>query len=181
MKTTVYSLVAGLSFLSSAVEAGETANARFWCTSLRFERGYDRDGSRFLDLTTLSSGINGELSLDFFNSGYTHSTYLGLTDNTLAETFQGALAMDVPDGGDADNDGFADFFQVDHGVTNLTSQGAYDIDVYGQGSLTATWNRPAGSKDGNCTLNLKINAGLTFTFVHSFQLLEYTGPLEFTP
>ena len=84
-------------------------------------------------------GNNGELALDFFDSGYTHSAYLSLEDQLFADTVLGMLAIDVPKVGDANKDGFLDFFQISQGVTNLTTTGAYQLDNYGNGSTTATW------------------------------------------
>src|SRR5262249_4828666 len=41
--------------------AGETANARLWCLSLRFQQGSDSFGDT-LDLSTISGTPNGELA-----------------------------------------------------------------------------------------------------------------------
>jgi hypothetical protein len=50
------------------------------------------------------------------------------------------------------------------------------------GSVSASWSRAAGSKDGTCVLTL---TGRIYDklgdFTHSFELIEYTGPLSYTP
>jgi hypothetical protein len=117
---------------------------------------WEADGNYFLDLGSSTAGTDGELALDFFSSGYTHSAYLSLTDELFGDTIPGQLAIDVPDGGDANKDGFPDFFQVSQAVANLASSGADHLASYGDGAVTATWNRNTGSKDGSCRLSIKL-------------------------
>jgi hypothetical protein len=135
-------------------------------------------------LTTLSSGDNGELALDFFNSGYTHSTYIDLYSELYDETDPGAMAMNVPSGGDANGNGFPDFWEVSQGVNGLTSSGVIQCSGFGINyNLTATWHRNAGSATGTCAITFHdpSNPFNNITFVHSFELIEYTGPLTYTP
>src|SRR5258705_13857421 len=120
----LYIVLGGILYaFSFASEASETAKATIYCHSLRFQRGVEPDGNFFLDLGSTAAGTDGELALDFFSSGYTHSAYLSLTDELFGDTIPGQLAIDVPDGGDANKDGFPDFFQVSQGVANLASSG----------------------------------------------------------
>ena len=175
-------LLAGVMFLCPfRSHSSETANATAFCYSLRFQRGIDPDGNYYLDLSSLNGSLNGELALDFLNSGYSHSAYLSLVDELLGETLSGAMALDVPTGGDANGDGFPDFFEVSQGVTNLPSSGSYDLTLYGSGSVTASWNRPAGSKDGICVLSMKLMPFQPVAFTFGFEVLEYKGPLTYSP
>jgi len=176
-------LLAGLISLGILTTCcSQTANVAAYSYSLRFQRGIDPEGNYYLDLSSLNGGINGELALDFLASGYTHSTYLSLVDELLGDTLSGRMAIDVPDGGDANGDGFPDFFQVSQGVTNLASSGAFDqLAVYGNGSVTASWNRPAGSKDGTCVLSMKLMPFQPVAFSFSFEVIEYAGHLDYRP
>jgi hypothetical protein len=156
MKRFCYLLATMMAFVPLTGRTAETANGRIYCYSLRFQRGIDPNGNYYLDLTSVNGTVNGELALDFFNSGYTHSSYLSLIDELLGDTLSGEMAVDVPDGGDANGNGFPDFFEVSQGLTNLTSSGGFNLPVYGNGTVTATWNRNAGSKDGSCVLRMKL-------------------------
>ena len=187
MKRLFILTAAGLVLLSTASYGAETASARLYCLSPRFQTATADDSYGFrwrLDLTTLSSGVNGELALDFFNSGYTHSTYIELYSELYDETDPGALAMNVPDGGDANGNCFPDFWEVSQGVNGLTSSGVIQCSGFGINYfLTATWHRNAGSATGTCAITFHdpTNPFNNITFVHSFELIEYTGPLAYTP
>ncbi|HTL18561.1 MAG TPA: hypothetical protein VL793_15095 [Patescibacteria group bacterium] len=177
-----YSLLLGAVFFlqSTSRAATETARATIWCYSFQFQRGSESGGNYYLSLTSVSGSVNGELALDFLASGYTHSAYLSLEDDLFGETLSGQMGLDVPTGGDANGDGFPDFFQVSQPVNNLSSSGAYNLDIYGNGTVSATWNRDAGSSYGTCTLTMALMPFDTVTFVHTFQVLEYNGPLTYT-
>ena len=181
MKLIGYLLAGVVSICPVIAKAAETAKATLNCYSLRFQRGIDPDGNYYLDLSSVNGGNNEELAPDFFNSGYTHSAYLNLVDELFGENSGGMLSLDVPNGGDANDDGFFDFFQVSQGVTNLTSSGAYHLNTYGDGSLTASWNRNAGSKDGACVFTMKLLPFQPVTFSLGFEILEYKGLLSYTP
>ena len=177
-----YLLSGVLSLGIVATCCAQTANVTAYSYSLRFQRGIDPEGNYYLDLTSLDGSVNGELALDFLASGYTHSTYLSLVDELLGDTLSGRMGIDVPDGGDANGDGFPDFFQVSQGVTNLASSGAFNQRAfYGNGSVTASWNRPAGSKDGTCALSMKLMPFQPVAFSFGFEVIEYTGPLGYIP
>ena len=79
MKLMTCLLAAGTCFLPIMAPGAEMAQAKMWCLSLRFQNGTGQDGLYSLDLTTLDSGINGELARDWGGS-YTHLTWLLLTD-----------------------------------------------------------------------------------------------------
>ena len=183
MKKTLIVLAASLTLLTPAGHAAQTAQARMFCSSLRFQRGWDSNHQYYLDLTTLGSGVNGELTFqDLFSSGYSHSTYLNLVDDWFEEQFPGAMAVDVPSAGDANGNGFDDFFEVSQSVNGLSSSGAYSLDYWGNGDIQASWYRGAGSSQGTCVLQFKSYPYYTWlTFTHTFELLEYKGPLSYTP
>ena len=170
-----------VSFQPQFSQGVETAHATAFCYSLKFQRGFEPNGFYYLDVSSVPGSINGELALDFLASGYTHSTYLTLADGLVGENLSGAMALDVPNGGDGNHDGFADFFETSQGITNVASSGAYNLDLYGNGSATASWNRAAGSKDGSCALTVQLMVMQPVTFTIPFQILEYTGSLSYSP
>ncbi|HEX5400087.1 MAG TPA: hypothetical protein VFY06_13665 [Verrucomicrobiae bacterium] len=181
MKTPLILLVAGCVFISSAARGAETAHARLYCLSLRFQEARDIYEYFAVDLTTLSSGVNGELAPDFFNSGYSHSAYLVLTDTTVGDQIPGTMALDVPNA-NANGNRFSDFFEVSQAVSGTVTSGIYNFPGLASGAVQATWNRAAGSKDGTCTLVFKSLAyGSDDTFSCPFELIEYAGPLAYAP
>ena len=179
--TLIHYLFAAILFLSVLPSRGaERAQATIFCYSPKFQQGIDPNGNYYLDLTSVSGSLNGELALDFFDSGYTHSTHLSLVDEFVGSTLSGDMVLDVPSGGDENGDGFPDFFQVSQGVTNLASSGGYfNLQIYGNGSVTALWNRPAGSDYGTCVLSMQLMPFQPVRFSHAFQVIEYRGPLTY--
>jgi hypothetical protein len=61
-----------------------------------------------------------------------------------------------------------------------TTGALYDDLTGSEGTVSATWNRPAGTNRGTCTLVVN-TIYLQATFVHTFELLNYTGTLHYTP
>jgi hypothetical protein len=182
MKSIYYFLAGVVSFSPLTSLGTENAQATTFCYSLQFQQGIDPNENYYLDLTSLSGSLNGELGPDFFASGYTHSTYLRLADEVLGDTLSGKMVLDVPTGGDANGDGFPDFFQVTQGVTNLASSGVYfDLEIHGNSRVTALWNRPAGSSYGTCVLSMQLMPFQPVSFSHTFEVLEYRGRLTYTP
>lgn len=180
MKRSLGLLITFTCLWSLPVQGSETALARLWCFSPRFQAAEDLTGEYRMELTTLSVGINGELAPDY-GGDFTHSAWVEVTDQYLDETLQGVLFVDVPDAGDANGNGWNDFFEVSQGVT-ATSTGYYQVDGLGSGSVSASWWRGAGSHAGTCVLKFQPNAYYTLAiFTHTFEILEYTGPLVYTP
>src|SRR5262249_28475378 len=137
---TKFSLITALILCPAVGRSAETAKARMWCLSLRFQEGTAGLGET-LDLSTINSSYNGELAPTF--SGRTYAS--GMTLETgFAVT--GVINVDLPPFVDSNGDGFDDFFDVTQGVQG-TSTGAYRTDV-STGTVTASWSRGAGSKDG---------------------------------
>jgi hypothetical protein len=151
----IYPLLAGLLALTTVCfvpvpgRSAETAQARMWCLSLHFQQGSDGFGDT-LDLSTISSTPNGELE------PYNGLEYIsGFALDSSVFPITGTIYVNLPPFVDADNDGWPDFFQVSQGAGGTTS-GTYATAI-GGGTVTATWNRPAGSKDGTCVLSLVDN------------------------
>jgi hypothetical protein len=169
-------IAAALTVLPFASDAGQPADARMFCMSLRFHRG---DGGPYgldtLDLTTLPSGINNELG-PLFGYSYSHWSWFEMTDFIFGDVYTGTLNLNTPPFVDANTNGFDDFYEVSQSVSG-TSAGAYAFDMGGGGSMTAQWSRAAGASMGTCVLNFS-TAG---SFTHDFELLEYSGTLAYTP
>ena len=157
-----------------ALGATETAAARLTCLSLQFQEGRDPFGDT-LDLSTVSGTPNGELA------PYNGLTYVsGITVDVTGSPITGTMQLNLPPLSDVNSNGFNDFFESAVGVSTTTS-GTYTTDV-SSGTVTATWQRPAGSQEGNCGLHLVDNIfGDLGTFNCVFDLLEYSGPLLYTP
>src|SRR6266481_1817243 len=101
-------LAAGLIILPLSGYGAQTAQARMYCKSLRFQRGAAVDSVGFrwtMELSTLSAGINGELAPNFFSSGYSNSAYVELYSELLAPPSQGGMVLDTPDTGDTTRTG----------------------------------------------------------------------------
>lgn len=164
-----------LVFLASPLHATHSAHATMFCWSLRFHQG---TGSfdETLDLTTISGGLNGELS-SWYGS-HTHRSGFSLDFSGFPIT--GTLLLNLPDFQDANGNGFDDSYEVSQGVSG-TSAGQYTTPV-SSGTITATWSRPTGSSAGTCVLRLVDSTfGDLGNFRHTFEVLEYTGTLIYTP
>jgi hypothetical protein len=181
MKTTIlsYLTLTGLCLLSNRLLADQTAQARLYCVSLQFQQARDSTTEYVLDLSTLSVGDNGELAP---YDSTRHYSYLDLYDDWWGDYYpSGWMYLAIPNTGDANGNGFSDFFESSQPVSGASSSGTYTFPQISSGTLQATWNRAAGSSFGNCVLKFK-PAGYTWlTFSFTFQLLEYQGPLAYTP
>ena len=157
-----------------AAHAAETASARIWCLSLRFQQGTDSFGDT-LDFSTINGTPNGEME------PYNALTYIsGFSMDFSGQPINGTMKLNLPPVVDMNGNGFNDFFESALGVSATTS-GTYTTDI-GNGTVTAIWQRGAGSPNGTCALHLVDSIfGDLGSFTHVFTLLEYTGPLLFTP
>jgi hypothetical protein len=162
--------------LLSPVRASETAQATLFCRSFRFQQGSDSFDST-MDLSTTTNSPNGELAPWYMI--YTHRSKFRLNWMDIIE-ITGDFYLDVPNIPDANGNGFNDSFEVSQAVSG-TSSGEYDT-VLGGGTISATWTRGAGSKFGTCSLHMVDDTyGDLGTFQHTFEVMEYKGPLIFTP
>lgn len=184
MKRLILFLSAALCSLPFVTSAAQNAQARMYCLSLRVQQATSEDGWYKLNLTMLNVGINGELMPNFeANAPYTHFSYLEMNDELFGDVIQGALWVDLPTDADVDGNGLPDFYQSAVAV-GATTAGEYSLGSgYGSGLISASWGRAAGSPYGTCILKFKQNNLVQpwLTFTHTFELMEYTGPLAYTP
>ena len=156
------------------MHAAEVANARIWCLSIRFQQGMDSFGDT-LDLSTISSTANGELAP---YNGLTYASGFSLDVSGLP--IAGTLYLNLPAVADINGNGFNDFFESALSVGAMTS-GSYTTGLE-NGTVTATWSRLAGSASGTCILHLVDSVyGDLGNFRHVFSVIEYSGPLTYTP
>jgi len=180
MNTALRLCLFGLLLGSASLPGAQTAQARFYCLSLRFRQGSDAMGFYTLDLSTLPSPAvaNGELAPTF--SQPTHSSGFRLTDVFWEVTAEGALAIGVPMAKDENQNGYADFFEVSQSASG-TTVGSFVIPGVDSGTVQAAWSRAAGAKDGSCVIQMTGGSGPLSAFTHEFELVEYLGPLSYTP
>jgi hypothetical protein len=167
-------IVIASAILCSLGHCDETASGRIWCLSLRFQQGTDSFGDT-LDLSTVGGTPNGELE------PYNGLTYItGFTLNISGQPITGTMQLNLPPVMDVNSNGFNDFFESAIGV-GASSSGTYTTAI-GNGTVTASWQRPAGSENGTCSLHLVDSTfGDLGIFNHTFQLLEYGGPVTYRP
>ena len=159
----------------TAGRGGQTASATLFCWSLRFNQGQG-PFDETLDLSSISGAPNGEL-VAWFNV-YTHRS--GFILDYSGFLISGTIYLDLPPYQDANGNGFDDSFEVSQAISG-SSIGEY-VTVVGGGTVSASWNRSAGSKTGTCTLRLvDDNFGDLGNYHHTFEVLEYKGTLEYTP
>lgn len=133
-----------------------------------------------MDLTTISGTPNGELITYSDNTG---SSLFSLNYGGYGQIDGIIDSVDLPPVTDANGNGFNDFFEVSQGVAStLTTGHYYTDDGFSEGTITATWSRAAGSKDGTCVLNFDDDTyGDLGDYTCTFTVLEYTGPLTYAP
>jgi len=176
MKRFLILLTAGWFLVLASSQAAEMAHARLYCMSLHFQEGTTYGGT--LDLSTIGGPpYNGELMP---YSGRTWVSSLALVWSGMGDS--GTIYVNLPPAADANGNGFDDFFEVSQGVAATVPSGTYSTSTYFSGTVTATWSRSAGSKNGTCVLNLDDDLwGSLGNFTCPFELIEYTGPLTYTP
>jgi hypothetical protein len=127
------------------------------------------------------------LAPSFLTTSYTHSAYFQLYEDLFDVTDFGYIGFNVPNAG-ANAEGFPNFFDVSQGITNLSaagllqsqsSQGFYPSAT----PFQAAWNRAAGSSTGTCSFQVydPDNPFDNVQFTCTFTLLQYAGPLIYTP
>jgi hypothetical protein len=175
MKRLFILLTAGWFLLSASSQGAETAHVRLYCMSLHFQQGTTYGGT--LNLSSVGGPpYNGELMP---YSGRTWASGLALVWSGMGDS--GTIYVNLPPTVDANGNGFDDFFEVSQGVAATVPSGTYSTSTYFSGTLTATWSRAAGSKNGTCVLNLNDSLwGSLGNFTCPFELIEYTGPLTYT-
>ena len=177
MKRLFILTAAGLVLLSTVSYGAETARARLFCSSFRFAEGTTYGGT--LDLSTIGGPpYNGELMR--YGNSWTWTSGLALVWSGMPDS--GLIYVDLPLIVDI-NDHYIDgFFEVSQGLTNAVTSGTYSTSTYFSGTVTATWSRSPGSKDGICVLDLNDDLwGDLGSFSCPFEVIEYGGSLIYTP
>jgi len=185
-----YLLLITLSLLPFAARAG-TAQARLYCLSVKFHQLRNAYGDT---MTLTSSGLlgdasEGELVMPFPIGELTlpgpesYASSLWFYDSYWDEMYSGSLYLSIPWFTDANNNRHPDFFEASQAVNGATSTGNMIVSdpYYGTYTdfLNVTWNRPAGSTSGTCTIDTNDDYWLIFS--GTFEILEYTGTLTYTP
>jgi len=178
-------LIFGIGLLTCVAfhsHAAQPAQARLFCLSLRFQKGIYHGllDDVTLDLSTISLNTpNGELAPTFLSPD--HISQFHMWDTFFEQTIEdGLIKLDVPTFTDANGNGFDDFFEVSQWGSGVSS-GTYSSPV-DNGTVQASWNRTAGSKDGTCVLRFTSKtSGPLGDFAHTFELIEYAGTMNYTP
>src|SRR5258708_364199 len=160
MKKCVAALLAVHCVLPSLSHSAQTAQGRIYCLSLRFQQAANQNAYT-LDLTTDGNYqiLNGELA--WLYTPYTHISLFVLADTLgIDPTVTGTMNINIPPFSDGNGNGFYDFFEVSRAVPSTTTSGVFTSSG-GNGTISATWSRPAGSKNGTCNLSLKFPGNLT--------------------
>ena len=183
-------LIFGMGFVwcvSFNSHAAQTAQARLYCLSVRLQQGvyHGLGGDDItLDLSTINLGNvsdpalpkNGELAPSF--SDPDHSSGFILYDTLLDDVvLVGEIDLNTPVFADVNGNGFDDFFEVSEAGSGA-STGRYTSFV-DNGPVRAAWSRAAGSKEGTYAVTLGSGQTSLGTFQGTFEILEYTGPLNY--
>jgi hypothetical protein len=103
-----------------------------------------------------------------------------MNDEFLGGSIPGIMSVEVPEDVDANQNGFPDFYEVSQAVA-VNSSGQYEFQALGSGTIEASWQRSAGSAVGTCVFEFAQGPLVWDVFTHTFSLLEYNGPLRYTP
>jgi hypothetical protein len=118
---------------------------------------------------------------------FAYNSTLDLWDNYYDYSSYGTIYMNLPVDTDANGNRFPDFFEVSRAtsVTTTDSFSYYDpqYHLYGSGSISAVWTRSAGQKAGTYRMTLTdYDLGAYWgTMQGTFEILEYTGTITYTP
>ena len=197
MKKYIYLLLSCSLFLSYAATAAQTARARLYSLSFAIRPATDEylDNLSFNTLGTPASqdeiypypmpGVEMPLpgNILFIGSMILYDSYYG----PVYGAWRGDMwfYLPSPDGvtlEDNNNNRYPDFFEVSRSMS-ATSFGSFSAGGAAgvSGAVTATWTRAAGSRTGNVTLRLDDNQFYYGTFHHTFEILEYTNVVSYTP
>ncbi len=155
--------------------AAQTAQVHLVCLSLRVAPGSDGFGNTLV-LSSVDGAPNGEL---YPTSQFTYGS--GFSLDNFGFPIPGALEVQLPGFTDANGNGFDDFLEVAQGVALTFTAGFYSTDI-SDGTIAVQWSRSPGSPTGVCVFNLVDDTfGNLGSFTHTFTVLEFTGPLTYTP
>jgi hypothetical protein len=195
---TMYLLMAFLFLIPLAGRGAQTAKARLYCLSVVLDSALDEYGDILEVSSTGAPDGLGELvpwagaqppGSDLVLPGTTeYVSDLALNDIFYGQMY-GTISLYLPsiDDGyghtvDANTNRFPDFFEVSQRLQAATTSGSWSVGSYGGGSISAAWNRTAGSKSGTCRLVLTDTYGQHYgTFLSAFEILEYAGTISYSP
>ncbi|MGH7973454.1 MAG: hypothetical protein ACREIC_32460, partial [Limisphaerales bacterium] len=166
-----------------------TAQARMYCISIRLNQATDASGDTFSVNSSGTADGAGEIipwgappqrELQPFPP-IVYTSVASLYDSTYDYTFVDGSTFTIylPELVDSDNNGSPDFFEVSQGIDTNAYNGSYTFGLpVGKGAIWTTWYRAPGSSSGTCTDYLP---DYMSSFTHPFDLLEYTGSVDYTP
>lgn len=124
---------------------------------------------------------NGELYPSFEWGSFSHSSSYVLAGPDQPVADMGQIDLDIPANADADGNGIIDFFEIGKAIAPVTTEGLW-ANPDAEGLVQATWSRPAGSARGACRLQFLGTTPAPLPDLEtSFELLEYSGTLEYLP
>lgn len=160
---------AGVSLVSFSVQI-DSATARDPLTGLEWQLSISSSGN--------TTDPNGELAPADSSIPYSHASSFILTDPTTLEPGALPFALDVPDQGDQNGNGVADFFDLAMPTPSIKTAGVHDTPPDHKGAtFSATWTRPAGQSVGTVVLDIPF---LGLKFSPRYTILEYGGQLSST-
>lgn len=188
MKILLFLAVTSSVFLGSISHAAQIAQARLYCISVKLSQATDTFDDTFSVNSTGTSAGAGELipwgappirELEPYPP-VLYTSVATLYDSLYMASFSdGAFALNLPELADSDGNGYPDFFEVVQGIDTNATDGAYHFGFpVGNGRIWTTWQRAPGSSKGTCSMYLP---DYQSTFNPTFQILEYTGTLSYTP
>lgn len=191
MKPRLILLVAGLSLLPWMALGAHTAQARMYCVTVRLNQGTDGLGDTFSVNSSGTADGAGEIiqwgeppqrELQPFPP-ILYTSIASLYVKQYAFTFvDSGLIIYLPELVDSDNNGIPDFFEVAQGIDTNAYNGSYHFGLpVGNGAIWTTWLRAPGSSSGTCTDYFPDYPDSPPTFTHTFDILEYTGSVNYTP
>lgn len=175
---------------SASTQEIQPAQVHLYGLSLKVSRatGQANGQSYTLEIAAGStSSPNGELYPFFgqfdpdqpIDPAYGSGFILSATE--VDEPLLGDIDLDLPFSPDQAAGAVPDFFKVSRGIGPVSTLGSFFTD-FDDGSVSATWQRAAGSTAG--TVRLKVVSALLGElpeFSHTFEIFEYAGTLTYTP
>jgi hypothetical protein len=136
-------------------------------------------------LERLDQPPSGELRPAFEDSIGSFKSLRGfyqITSPRLTQVASDDFLVNLPRLQDRNGNGVADFYEVQEAVDEVATPNTFEA-PNGGGTVEAAWQRPAGSALGVVSMHL-VSPGLNSldaTFRIPFQILEYSGPLDYLP
>jgi hypothetical protein len=158
----------------------ETAPVSLVCFSVQIQPAIVKNFGLVTTLSISSTGRpnspNAELGLADKTVPFSHESFFVIDDPTFPEPVPFFFGLDVPDQGDNNTNGLADFFDIALGTPALKTNGQYESPFGGTEDFTATWTRAAGQATGKVVMNLP-ELG---TFTHDYAILQDDGTLTYS-